>query len=166
MSAPVLSICIVTYKSRDLLCDCLKSISENTRLSWESIVVDNGSNDGVGQLLAQEYPDVRFIQNDANLGYTRPMNQALRQGQGRFLMQLNPDTQILPETLDTMVAFMEEHPEIGVMGPKVLNRDRHSPEIVPARRVHTLGSDHLLPRPFQIISIQPALRQIPAQLSG
>ena len=124
MSAPVLSICIVTCKSQDLLRECLKSISENTRLSWEVIVVDNGSNDGVSEMLAQEYPAVRFIQNDSNLGYTRPMNQALQLGQGRFLMQLNPDTQILPDALELMIAFMEEHPEIGVIGPKVLNRDR------------------------------------------
>jgi GT2 family glycosyltransferase len=117
------SICIVTYKARDLLRDCLVSLYENTRLPFEIIVVDNGSNDGVGQMLQEDYPAVCFIQNTGNDGYTRPMNQALRRGQGRYLLQLNPDTIILPEALERLVEFMDKNPKIGICGPKVLNRD-------------------------------------------
>jgi GT2 family glycosyltransferase len=118
-----ISVCIVTYKARDLLGDCLRSLAENTRLSYEVIVVDNGSGDGLGEMLARDFPAVRFIQNDANLGYTAPENQALRLGRGRFLMQLNPDTLILPAALDRLAAFLDEHPQAGICGPKVLNRD-------------------------------------------
>lgn len=124
-----LSICIVTYKARDLLRDCIHSIVENTQLKYEIIVVDNGSDDNVGLMLADEFPPEKFdppiifIQNSGNDGYTRPMNQALRQGSGRHLLQLNPDTLILPETLDKMVQFMDQNPKIGICGPKVLNRD-------------------------------------------
>lgn len=116
-------MCIVTYRARDLLRDCLRSLYQNTRLSFEVIVVDNGSGDGVIEMLRQEFPEVRVVENRENAGYTRPMNQALRLGRGRYLLQLNPDTLILPEAIDRMVAFMEQHPEAGICGPKVLNRD-------------------------------------------
>ena len=118
-----ISICIVTYKARLLLRDCLVSLYENTHLAFEVIVVDNGSDDGVGELLAQEFPQVKFVQNSSNEGYTRPMNQALQLGQGRYLLQLNPDTLILPQALERLVTFMDHNPKIGICGPKVLNRD-------------------------------------------
>lgn len=120
-----ISVCIVTYRARDLLRDCLHSLFENTpQAELEVIVVDNGSQDGVAEMLQQEFPGVRFIANERNNGYTRPMNQALQAGRGRFLLQLNPDTLILPHALDALVAFMEAHPAVGICGPKVLNRDR------------------------------------------
>lgn len=118
-----LSVCIVTYRARDLLRDCLRSLQENTRLRYEVIVVDNGSGDGVVEMLRQEFPAVQLIENEGNAGYTAPMNQALRQGKGRYLLQLNPDTIVLPQALDQLVAFLEEHPQVGICGPKVLNRD-------------------------------------------
>jgi GT2 family glycosyltransferase len=120
-----LSVCIVTYKARDLLRDCLRSIYETHPASQiEVIVVDNGSKDGVGEMLRGEYPEIQFIENEGNAGFTRPMNQALRASRGRYLLQLNPDTLILPGALDRLVAFLEAHPQVGICGPKVLNRDR------------------------------------------
>jgi hypothetical protein len=118
-----LSVCIVTFLARDLLRDCLQSLYANTQLDFEVIVVDNGSRDGVAEMLQQEFPAVRLIENDNNAGFTRPMNQALQAGRGRYLLQLNPDTLILPQALDRLVAFLEDHPEAGICGPKVLNRD-------------------------------------------
>ena len=119
-----LSVCIVTFKARDLLRECLHSLYENTRLpGLEVIVVDNGSQDGVGDMVKQEYPAVQFIENEGNAGYTRPMNQALRVARGRYLVQLNPDTLILPNALDQLVGFMDSNIEVGICSPKVLNRD-------------------------------------------
>ncbi len=123
MIKPEISVCIVTYKAKDLLKDCIFSISENTHLTYEIIVVDNGSNDGVDLMLESEFPSVQFIQKPSNLGYTIPMNQALQHGQGRYLLQLNPDTIVLPNALDQLVTFVDAHPQIGICGPKVLNRD-------------------------------------------
>jgi GT2 family glycosyltransferase len=74
-------------------------------------------------MLAQEFPDVHFIQNPDNRGYTAPMNQALRPGTGRYLMQLNPDTLLFPGTIDILVEYMDAHPQVGIAGPKVLNAD-------------------------------------------
>jgi GT2 family glycosyltransferase len=119
-----LSICILTLNARDLLRDCLHSIAEtHPAMTYEIIVVDNGSLDGVSEMLAAEFPEVRFIRNEANLGYSRPMNQAMRLGKGRYLVQLNNDTLIKPLAFDRLAAFMETHPEVGICTPKVLNRD-------------------------------------------
>ncbi len=118
-----ISVCTVTYKARDLLRDCLHSLEENTQIKYEVIVVDNGSKDGIEEMLDQEFSGVRFIQNHNNAGFTRPMNQALCVGQGRYLLQLNPDTLVKPQALDRLVQFMDTHPEAGICGPKVLNRD-------------------------------------------
>jgi GT2 family glycosyltransferase len=124
LTVPDLSVCIVTYKARDWLKGCLVSLYENTQLqSLEIVVVDNGSMDGVGELLEREYPGVRFIENEINRGFTRPMNQALQAARGHFLLQLNPDTVILPHTIEKLLAFMRVHPEAGICTPKVLNRD-------------------------------------------
>lgn len=123
LDEPVVSICIVTYHAKDVLRDCLQSLYENTQVPFDVIVVDNGSADGVIDLLRQEYPQVHCVQNDYNAGYTRPMNQALKLGRGRYKMQLNPDTLILPGSVESLVDFMETHPEVGISGPKVLNRD-------------------------------------------
>lgn len=120
-----LSVCIVTYKARDLLRGCLQSLYETTPSSQiEVIVVDNGSKDGVGEMLRQEYPEIRFIENEGNAGFTRPMNQALQAGRGRYLLLLNPDTIIQPQALNRLAAFLDAHPKAGICGPKVLNRDR------------------------------------------
>ena len=118
-----LSVCIVTYQARDLLRDCLNSLYENAHLRFEVIIVDNGSSDGTVQMLQQDFPQVHLIRNPTNAGYTRPMNQALREGHGRYLLQLNPDTMILPHALERLVEFMDTHPEVGICGPKVLNSD-------------------------------------------
>jgi hypothetical protein len=119
-----LSICIVTYNARKWLKGCLDSINDNTKLdNLEIIVVDNGSKDGVEELLKRDYPQVRFFGNDSNQGYTRPMNQSMQAARGKFLMQLNPDTSILPAAFDQLIDFMDGNPEIGICGPKVLNRD-------------------------------------------
>jgi GT2 family glycosyltransferase len=116
-------VCIVTFRACHLLQDCLNSLYKHTSINIETIVVDNGSKDGVKKMLEEYYPQVQLIENTNNAGYTQPMNQALRQACGRYLLQLNPDTLILPDALDNLVAFMDDHPDIGICGPKVLNRD-------------------------------------------
>lgn len=119
-----LSVCVLTYQARKWLQECLESLYQNTSLSpIEIIVVDNGSTDGVRDMLEVEFPKVKFIGNDCNLGYTKSMNQALRKTEGQYLVQLNPDTLILPKALDRLVNFMDEHPQAGICGPKVLNPD-------------------------------------------
>jgi GT2 family glycosyltransferase len=124
MDIPSLSICIVSFKVRDMLRDCLDSIYDAPPdTTFEIIVVDNNSNDGTAEMLRQEYPRVHFIQNARNEGYTLPMNQALRAAHGKYLIQLNPDTIVHPGAFQRLFCFMEATPEAGICTPKVLNRD-------------------------------------------
>lgn len=119
-----LSICIVTLQARDYLKKCLHSISENTqRVRFEIIVVDNGSKDGTNEMLASEYPWIHSILNQQNDGFSRPMNKAMGVSQGRYLLLLNPDTVVQPHAFDTMVKFMDDNPQAGICGPKILNQD-------------------------------------------
>ena len=124
MTAPDVTVSIVSLNTCDLLRDCLASLYRNTGpLTVEVIVVDNHSEDATRLMLETEFPLVRLIQLERNEGYTRPMNLGLRAGQGRYLMQLNPDTLVQPNMLEQLVAFMEAHPKAGICTPKVLNRD-------------------------------------------
>jgi hypothetical protein len=119
-----LSICMVTQQARDYLRDCLHSIAENlSTIAYEIIVVDNASRDGTLEMLRDEFPAVQGIANDHNTGFTAPTNQALRQGGGRYLMALNPDTLIQPGAVQTLLEFMDAHPDAGICGPRVQNAD-------------------------------------------
>jgi GT2 family glycosyltransferase len=124
MKETLLSICIVTYQARQFLCDCLRSLREHPpACRVEVIVVDNGSTDGTLEMLEEGFPEVFLIRNSENHGYTAPMNQGLQKGCGDYLVQLNPDTLLLPGTFDKLLEFMETHPEVGICSPKVLNPD-------------------------------------------
>lgn len=121
---PQVSFCIVSLNARDYLRACLERLPlAASQITWEAIVVDNGSTDGSPEMLETEFPWVCLIRNQTNLGYTRPMNQALQKAKGEYLVQLNPDT--LPEegAFYRMYQFMQANPQIGICGPKVLNRD-------------------------------------------
>ena len=119
-----ISICIVTLNARDYLRDSLRSIECTLAgLRAEVIVVDNHSNDGTVEMLRQDFPWVRLIENEKNEGFARPTNKALRLAGGRYCLLLNPDTVILDNAIQKLVAFLNEHTEIGICGPKALNRD-------------------------------------------
>jgi GT2 family glycosyltransferase len=92
-------------------------------MEYEIIAADNHSTDGTLEMLGREYPEVQVICNPGNLGFTAPMNQALRRAGGRYLLLLNPDTVAHPGAFDTLVEFLGTHPQAGICGPKVLNSD-------------------------------------------
>jgi GT2 family glycosyltransferase len=124
MTDTQLSVCIVTYRARDYLRDCLASLYANPPAGpFEVIVVDNHSEDGTVEMLKADFPQVSIIETGGNEGFTVPMNRALRRASGRYLLQLNPDTLIHPQALDQLIGFMEAHPGVGICGPKVLNVD-------------------------------------------
>ncbi len=145
---PDISICIVSLNAAEYLRNCLRSIYEQTSyltdihtilsaenriddpnppgtsiLEVEVMVYDNGSVDDTARMVQDEFPQVSYTQNGENLGFTRPINLAIRQSSGQFLLVLNPDTIILPGAINELVGYMQTHPEVGVCGPRVLNRD-------------------------------------------
>lgn len=123
-SPPTLSICIVNWNTRDLLRACLDSIYRYPPPEpFEVIVVDNASADGSADMVRTEFPQVRLIANAENCGYAHGNNQAMAQAQGEFLLLLNPDTEMHPDTLTKALVFMRSHPEVGAIGAKQLFPD-------------------------------------------
>ncbi len=114
-----LSIVIVSYNTRNLLLDCLRSIVEHTgSLRCEIIIVDNHSQDGTVAAVRAQYPDVRLIVNPDNRGFSRAVNQAWAVGSGRHLLLLNSDTRILSGAFDKMVSYLDGHAEAGAVSCK------------------------------------------------
>lgn len=109
---PDLSVVIVSYNTRDLLVECLESLyGPDQEFSFETIVVDNDSRDGTSEAVRQQFPQVRLIQNEENVGFGAAMNMGAAVASGRYLMVLNPDTLVPPETLPRLLEFLESHPE-------------------------------------------------------
>ena len=119
-----LSIIIVNWNTKELLIQCLNSLRPTSkRLEMEIFVVDNGSTDGSEEAVKAAFPVVNLIENQMNLGFARANNQAIRLSTGEYILLLNPDTQVKEGAIETLKAFMENHPEAGVVGAQLLNRD-------------------------------------------
>jgi GT2 family glycosyltransferase/lipopolysaccharide/colanic/teichoic acid biosynthesis glycosyltransferase len=134
--APDLSIVVVGYNSRDDLGPCLASVRECAGpLRVETTVVDNDSTDGSAEFVRGEFPDVRVIENTANLGYSRAVNQGIRGSTARYVLVINPDVVVRPGSLERLVRFMDEHPDAGIAGAKLLSPDGSVQDS--CRRFHT-----------------------------
>ncbi len=119
-----LSICIVNWNTREDLRRCLAALPAGApKTPCEVFVVDNNSSDGSAEMVAADFPAVHLIRNRENTGFACANNQAIREAHGDYLLLLNPDTLVHPGALDRLVAVMEEHPEAGIGGAKLLNRD-------------------------------------------
>ncbi len=118
-----LSIVIVSWNVRDLLRRCLASIFTARLPGLEVIVVDNASGDGSTEMARGEFPAARLIANDRNVGFPAGNNQGFAAARGRFVMTLNPDTEVIGNTLAEMIAYLDAHPDVGALGPQVLNPD-------------------------------------------
>ena len=91
--------------------------------SSEVIVIDNASADGSVEMVQREFPDVHLIVNEGNLGFARANNRGIAASRGRYVLLLNSDTVASPAALEMLVAFMDAHPEAGVVGPRLLRPD-------------------------------------------
>jgi len=118
-----ISIIIVSYNTAELLVECLNSIVSQSNREIEVIVVDNASSDASASLVAQDFPWVKLIANEHNLGFARANNQALKISQGRYIYFLNPDTVVQPGVFEAMIDFMSAHSDIGLAGTRILNPD-------------------------------------------
>ncbi len=136
-----LSIVIVSWNVRRLLRRCLESIrrpeesrgrdgsgalgpdKDQARLTTEIIVVDNGSQDGSVEMVRKHFPNIRLIANEENRGFSAANNQGIRVAHGRYVLVLNPDTEVTGDALATLVAFADGHPDVGLAVPQLLNPD-------------------------------------------
>lgn len=129
MSRCDLSIVIISWNVGELLRRCLDSIPESLKgergksLLVETIVFDNGSADGSADMVREGFSWVHLMESEVNLGFTKGNNLAIGQSEGRYILLLNPDTEVVGDALGTMVVYMEAHPRVGALGPQLLNPD-------------------------------------------
>lgn len=118
-----LSIIIVSWNVRELLRKCLISIFNQTRIPFEVIVVDNASRDGSAAMVAKNFPQVRLIRNSKNVGFAKANNQGVKIATGEYMIFLNDDTEIKSGALEKMATWLDQHPETGIIGARLLNPD-------------------------------------------
>ncbi len=117
---PALSIIIVSWNVKVLLRQCLASIDAGRgALALEVIVVDSASSDGSAEMVAAEFPWVRLLPQPENVGFTRGNNIGLSQAAGRYLLLLNPDTEVVGDALTLMVNYLDANPAVGALGPQL-----------------------------------------------
>jgi N-acetylglucosaminyl-diphospho-decaprenol L-rhamnosyltransferase len=121
-----LSVIIVNWNVLDLLRVCIRSVEEGWHedpAALEILVVDNASNDGSAAMVRSEFPRVNLIENHTNTGFTAGNNQAIERATGRYILLLNPDTEILGDALHVMLRCLRQGADVGALGPKLLNPD-------------------------------------------
>jgi len=124
VSAPVLSVVVLSWNTRALTLACLEALYRETpRHAREVVVVDNGSADGSADAVAQRFPAVRLVRNPDNRLYAAGNNQGAHAASGEFLCLLNSDTEVAPGALDTMVDFLRANPGHGAVAPMLVDPD-------------------------------------------
>lgn len=117
-----LSVIIVNYNVKHFIEQCLFSvIKAGQNMQCEIFVVDNNSVDGSVGLIREKFPHITLIENKTNTGFSVANNQAIRIAKGEYILLLNPDTVVQEDTFDKTIAFMDEHPEAGGLGVKMLD---------------------------------------------
>ncbi|NLE99960.1 MAG: glycosyltransferase family 2 protein, partial [Anaerolineales bacterium] len=116
------TVVIVSWNVRSLLSRCLRSLADAGR-SLDVIVVDNGSSDGSAAMVQAEFPAARLIANADNRGFAAANNQGIALAEGRYVLLLNPDTEVVGDALATMVDYAEAHSDVAVVGPRLLGPD-------------------------------------------
>jgi GT2 family glycosyltransferase len=118
--APGLDVCIVSYRSRELLRDCLESLRRYPSSGEMTVrVVDNDSRDGTVEMVRDDFPEVELTAADRNLGFSAANNLAIRAGTAAYVLVLNPDTRVEEGTLDRLLTLMERNARIGISGPRL-----------------------------------------------
>ena len=118
------SIVIVSHNGRDLLRRCLASVYKHAQgIDFEVVVVDNASTDGTPGLVRSEFPDVRLAARDTNSGFAGGVNEGCGLAKGEHVLLLNPDAELSMNILPPMLAHLSEHPDVGILAPKIVDPD-------------------------------------------
>ena len=124
MDKPDISIIIVNWKVKDLLQKCIDSIlTYHNDYQVEIFVVDNDSQDGSSEMIKNDYSQVNLIALSKNIGFGAANNIAIKQAKADYIFLLNPDTEITKDFLVNIFKYTKENPEIGIIGPKIINDD-------------------------------------------
>ncbi len=122
MNAPLISVVIVNWNGGDYLPRCLSSLFEQG-VDMEVILVDNASSDGSQIEAKRNFPQIKLLQMQRNLGYAKGCNEGVKEAKGKYILLLNPDVILLPHSLSRLLSFAESHPQVGAVAPKFLNPD-------------------------------------------
>lgn len=119
---PLVSIIIVVWNAQKCVMDCLETLQQNLgNVRAEIIAVDNASTDGTPDLIEQRYPNVKLIRNEGNFGFARANNIGIQHSSGDFLAFVNSDVVFLENSFTPMLEFMAKHPDVGMLGPQMLD---------------------------------------------
>lgn len=149
-----LSIISVTWNNEDEIAEQISSAQSGCEdIECEQIVVDNGSSDKTCEIIKDKFPEVKLIENDDNVGFGAANNQGVEIAKGDFILFLNPDMKVKENSLDKIVAWMCEHKDVGIVSPKLVNKDGSFNEHASPRRLPKLWEQiaiifkfpHLLP---------------------
>lgn len=121
---PALSIIVVSYNTRELTLEAIRSAHAETSSPFEMIVVDNASDDRSAAAIAEAFPGVRLIASEENLGFAAANNLGAELATGSLLLLLNPDTVVLDHAVDELVAFARRRPTARIWGGRTLFADR------------------------------------------
>src|SRR5688572_29187172 len=121
--APQLSIITVTYQSSALIGVCLNSIQAHAGMPVEVVVVDNASSDGTAELIKRDYPWVTLVPLQKNLGFAAATNLGVSRASAPYVLLLNPDTELRPEALPTLLEVLKGDPTIAAAGPALVFPD-------------------------------------------
>lgn len=118
----VITIIIVNWNTKDMLKTCLNSIYRYPpEATFEVFVVDNASSDGSSEMVKAEFPQVRLIQDEANLGFAKANNKAIRQSNSNFVLLLNSDAEVFEGSIDRLYDLAQSDPGIAVTSPLIRN---------------------------------------------
>jgi GT2 family glycosyltransferase len=150
---PVVSALIVSYNVKDLLLQCLRSLYSTADVPIEVVVVDNASTDGSPAAVTEEFPQATVLVQPTNLGYGRAANVGLERCKGRFVLLLNPNVTVDPQSVGRMADFLLTRPDAGVVGPRLLLPDgtldpdaRRSFPVPSSLFYRTVGLSRLFPK--------------------
>lgn len=118
----MVSIIILSYNTKELLRECLKSLYKNIKgVDFEVLVVDNASTDGSAEMVRNNFKDVVLVENKKNLGFSKGNNSGAKEAKGEYLVFLNSDTEVQDKGLTGMVEFLKNHKTVGILGGRLRN---------------------------------------------
>lgn len=121
---PEISIIILNYKSRGLTRECIKSFRRlKDSVPFEIIVVDNGGEPGLQEMLSERFPEVKYLKLPRNMGFAAGNNMGARVARGKYFLFANQDLTAHEGSLDTLYAFMEAQTDVAISGPRLINPD-------------------------------------------
>jgi GT2 family glycosyltransferase len=119
-----ISVIIVNFNAAAYLPSCLPTLAKQlSNITHEVCLVDNASNDDSLELVRQLFPNVKVIENQENLGFSKAVNIGLKHTTGRFIIWLNPDSEVLNGAIQELIQYFDNHPQVGIIGAQLINSD-------------------------------------------